>query len=108
MRGRAMTSEVLTGRLMASDFGASSPNTICKNVIKKNATGTAIACAASGANENHIPCTAPRIKWLNASSPTHHKPSDASVIPSWHAERYASRCSVIFFAIVACLLPASC
>lgn len=70
---------------MASDLGMSSPTTMCKAVMMMKPMATAMAeMAASGSPK------AASAGWMSAEtagSPNQPRASDASVMPSWQADR---------------------
>ncbi|MNG31863.1 hypothetical protein D3C84_1177460 [compost metagenome] len=71
---------------MAQDFGASSPTTMCRYEITKNAAKndtaliTSADCTPTASSSGSRMCA-------NAGSPTQPRPREARVIPNWQADR---------------------
>ncbi|MNP74775.1 hypothetical protein D3C76_1717060 [compost metagenome] len=71
---------------MAQDFGASSPTTMCRYEMMKNAVKNDTPLTTSGDCTPTVSSTGSRI-CANAGSPTQPRPREARVIPNWHADR---------------------
>ena len=86
-----MNRVVCSGLNIANDFGASSPNTICRIVMIRKATGSAIPCANSGLT--FIPTSSMKVIIIfeTTGSPIQPKARLDNVIPNCVAARYASR-----------------
>lgn len=78
---------VSNGYVIAMDLGASSPNTICKSVMIKNETGSAICSAVTGEIDRFRASNIDNMIFHTDFSPIHHSPKLANVIPSCVAER---------------------
>ncbi len=87
--GTATHSAVPSDLWIATLLGASSPKTMCNSVMMAKATAAVIASAARTGRPSRI--AAGSIRWAKAGSPIQPKASDASVMPSWVADRYSSR-----------------
>ncbi len=70
---------------MAMVLGASSPKTTCKNVMIPKLTTRATGCS----NPPGIPSASKSgsITVATAGSPSHPRPREEIVIPSWHTAR---------------------
>jgi hypothetical protein len=71
---------------IASDFGASSPTTMCRKEItqKANTKDDAVDDVGRGHADGRSSGSSRPAK---AGSPTQPRPSEASVMPSWQADR---------------------
>ena len=85
-KGTHVSNDNLSVCLIAIDFGISSPMTIGKNDISAKTVVNAIN-VESFSDVISKNTSNSSISLEKAGSPTQPKPSEASVIPSWQAER---------------------
>ena len=88
---------------IARDLGISSPTTIWSAVT--NAKPTATAMAETADSGTCIRASRGLISCDTAGSPSHPSASEARVIPSWQADRYALTLFATLSAALAPLLP---
>ena len=81
--GRARYMLTRSGATSAMDLGASSPSTMCRNVMTRNAVATpAVLWATPGCASMPTSASAPSTTVASAGSPIQPNASDASVMPS--------------------------
>ena len=90
---------------MANDLGISSPTTTCRVVIRKYPIATAITEMTASGKPSRT--NSGRMSAEIAGSPNQPSASEASVMPSWQADRYALTFSVMVFAFFAPRFPSS-
>src|SRR6516225_9942768 len=78
---------------MASDLGASSPKTMCSMVIRTKAKANETAWTSAG-EVMLAKAKNGSIIWARNGSPSQPKPKLARVMPSWVADRYASKWAI--------------
>lgn len=75
-----------SGSRIASDLGASSPTTMCRNEITEKAT-TKDTPWISSSEVTPRKANTGSSRLAKAGSPTQPRPSEARVMPSWQADR---------------------
>ena len=80
--GPASHRDVASGCMRATAFGASSPRTMCRNVMNMNATVTATVWVAMSENGSGSITNMPSSTEATAGSPIHPSPRLATVMPS--------------------------
>ena len=98
-----MLKAIFSELTIASDLGTNSPNTIWQPVIIENAIINAIECWALGGKWNRLNIGINRRN--TAGSPTHPRPKDDKVIPSWQADKYEFKSLTTIKVFLARLLP---
>jgi hypothetical protein len=93
--GSAVQRVVGSARWMAKYFGACSPTTRCRYVTMAKAIAKESAWNAASEKLRSQP-NAGSMRVATAGSPTMPKASDAPVMPTWQAERYASMFSLMW------------
>src|SRR5207244_191104 len=89
-RGGAVRRATRSVKRIGKDFGASSPTTMCRNVMVANATAIDVFSITRADSMPSAAKTGAR-RCAKAGSPIQPRPRLVSVIPSWVAERKTSR-----------------
>ncbi len=105
IKGPAKFTVMVSAFWMATDFGASSPTTTCKNVMREKAITKEISVAADSGIFNSM--NKGSIIAFTVGSPSHPMPREVMVMPSWVADKYSSKCVMTRFALIAFLFPSS-